>query len=148
MTSSGLVVAYHRTSSQPLPVSDEMELLEALARHDLQATIASATRPSTLPAASILDTTAVILVITGTLASKALLDAIVKDLYAFFKGKYFAKEPKLQSPSKYAIVLEVTCEGAHYNVGIDFNDEATLTIGFYRLHIHTQALPVSKDLVE
>ena len=73
------------------------------------------------------------------------MQEVIKDLYKFFKKKI------IKTPSRtphFTVILEVQCGDEKYNVGVDFQDEAALTIGFFRLHGYLQKPPQSPGLVE
>lgn len=133
-----LIVRYHEASATGLSESDERELSQALgatARID-----PFIRKGQAIPTASILEPITLIIVITGSLAGKAFVQEVVKDLYFFFKKRIQSQSTGGESApvDHFAVILDIETEGKRWNIGVDFKDETTLLINFYRLRAYLE----------
>jgi hypothetical protein len=79
-----------------------------------------------------------LIIITGSLIAKTIIQEVVKDLYGALKDwvKQHRKGPEksegLAIRIHYGILIDIRCEGTKYAGGLTFYDEETMLIALYR----------------
>jgi len=139
MKSGNMRVEYHAQSDLRLNDREEEELVAQLAKTGLDVTFRPAAGPQGrgirfAPASLVLQWTSLVLVITGSLVAKTILQELAKDMYAYWKKRLVERRKgKGQQLTHYGIVLTFTIQEETISVAIAFEDEETLAIACYRL---------------
>ena len=131
-----LRLSYHPISTAGLQPSQNAELSERAAERGIVIDFEPfAPRRGGLPTANILgEPSKMIVEVAGFLTERTLLEVFVADLYLFFRHTIeSAGGFKSAGISHYGIILRIRAGERLYNVGIDFKDENTLKINFFRL---------------
>jgi hypothetical protein len=133
MTGGSLTVSYHKESTIGLAPQERREL-DALLRPlrvDVEFDAFEDRHTLSRRLSLVGDAAALMIVVGGTLASKTMLQELAKDLYKFAKERVSREKKRA---GYLAVILDIECEGERYHVGVDFADEMTVKIGFFRLH--------------
>jgi hypothetical protein len=142
-----LTLSYDDYSTTGLDHVQEDEIVSICNSRGIDLGLEVFTPKPQVPDASMLEPAKLIVVIAGSLAVKTLLQELVKDLYRLFKkhvGRLGARTTAREQ--HFALLLDITSEGRRYRVGVDFMDDQTLVIAFYRLHEYvSRGLQIGAD---
>lgn len=143
MANGSLTVSYHQESTLSLTPAEERELDSLLRPLGVDVGFdAFEDRHTPSRMLSVIgDAAALMIVVGGTLASKTMLQELAKDLYRFARERVSGEKKRA---GYLAVVLDVECEGERYHVGVDFVDEMTVKIGFFRLHAYLADPPADR----
>jgi len=134
MNHNQLTIGYHSVSTVGLSEAEAQEFVDLLSKSNIEAeALPYQERKAGLPTASIIPPpNNLIIKLEGVLASQPMLANIARDIYIYFE-KNWKSIQKEKRVAHFAVIVDVTVNGARQQVGIDFQDDKTLAINCYRL---------------